>query len=263
MLTNLFQVLPGLIFPLLGTTIGASLVFLLRNRPKELLQRSLISLSAGVMVAACFWSLLSPSISLSSSLGTLSFLPALVGFWLGIGLMFVIDNVIPHLHIKSNSLEGPSAKLERSTLIFFSVAIHNFPEGMAIGVVYSGLVEGVNGITPMVALSLTIGIAIQNIPEGAIISFPLRLEGKTRSRAFYLSFLSGCVEPLGMLLTIFLSSFFVLILPYFLSFAAGAMMYVIVEDLIPEMSKGEHTNLTSIIFAFGFSIMMVLDVALG
>ncbi len=263
MFSELNQILPGLLIPLLGTTLGAASVFILCKRLGELLQRSLMALSAGVMVAASFWSLLEPSLSLSEHLGKLSFLPCLIGFWLGIGLMLIIDTIVPHLHMKAQKPEGPQSNLSKSSMLFLAVAIHNFPEGMAVGVIYSALISGSDGITSMTALSLAIGIAIQNIPEGAIISFPLRAEGKSRKSSFIYGFLSGCVEPLGAITTIVLASVFVPLLPYFLAFAAGAMIYVVVEELIPEMSQGNHTNLTTIIFAVGFSLMMVLDVALS
>ncbi len=256
-------ILPGLIIPLIGTTLGASFVLFLKKRPGDLLQRSLIALSAGVMMAASFWSLLQPALNLSDSLGSWSFLPALTGFWLGILFLLAMDNLIPHLHMKAEHPEGPRSHLSRAMMLFLAVAIHNLPEGMAVGVIYVGLESGSSGITAMAALSLAIGIAVQNIPEGAIISFPLRSAGYSRKKAFFMGFLSGCVEPLGMILTVLMAGFFIPLLPYFLAFAAGAMIYVTVEELIPEISQGEHSNLTTIVFALGFSIMMILDVALG
>ena len=199
----------------------------------------------------------------TSGMGKLSFIPAAIGFLIGIFFLLILDNIIPHLHIGSSEAEGPKSKLKRTTMLVLAVTLHNIPEGMAVGVIYAGLVSGNTLITKAGALSLSIGIAIQNFPEGAIISMPLRAEGEKKSKAFLDGVLSGIVEPIGGLLTLLLASLIVPALPYFLSFAAGAMLYVVVEELIPEMSEGKHSNIGTIFFALGFCVMMILDVALG
>ena len=227
------------------------------------MQRSLAGFAAGVMVAASIWSLLIPAIEQSESMGRLSFLPAFIGFWIGILFLLLLDHMIPHLHVGSEQTEGPKRNLSRTTMMVLAVTLHNIPEGMAVGVIYAGFLAGNTLITAAGALALSIGIAIQNFPEGAIISMPLRAEGESKSRAFWGGVLSGVVEPIGAVLTILAAQFVIPVLPYLLSFAAGAMLYVVVEELIPEMSQGEHSNIGTIFFAVGFSVMMVLDVALG
>ncbi len=215
------------------------------------------------MVAASIWSLLIPAIEQSESMGRLSFLPAFIGFWIGILFLLLLDHMIPHLHVGSEQTEGPKRNLSRTAMMVLAVTLHNIPEGMAVGVIYAGFLAGNTLITAAGALALSIGIAIQNFPEGAIISMPLRAEGESKSRAFWGGVLSGVVEPIGAVLTILAAQFVIPVLPYLLSFAAGAMLYVVVEELIPEMSQGEHSNIGTIFFAVGFSVMMVLDVALG
>lgn len=215
------------------------------------------------MVAASIWSLLIPAIEQSSGLGKLSFVPAAVGFWIGVFFLLLLDHMIPHLHQNSNKAEGPKSKLQRTTMLVLAVTLHNIPEGMAVGVVYAGYLTGHAQITIMGAMALSIGIAIQNFPEGAIISMPLRSEGMGKTKAFAGGVLSGIVEPIGAVLTILAAGLIVPALPYLLSFAAGAMLYVVVEELIPEMSVGEHSNIGTLFFAVGFSLMMILDVALG
>mgnify|MGYP000783912987 FL=1 len=215
------------------------------------------------MVAASIWSLLLPAIEQSSGLGKLSFVPAAVGFWIGVFFLLLLDHMIPHLHQNSNKAEGPKSKLQRTTMLVLAVTLHNIPEGMAVGVVYAGYLTGHAQITIMGAMALSIGIAIQNFPEGAIISMPLRSEGMGKTKAFAGGVLSGIVEPVGAVLTILAAGLIVPALPYLLSFAAGAMLYVVVEELIPEMSAGEHSNIGTIFFAVGFSLLMILDVALG
>lgn len=227
------------------------------------MQRSLAGFAAGVMVAASIWSLLIPAIEQSESMGRLSFLPAFIGFWIGILFLLLLDHMIPHLHVGSEQTEGPKRNLSRTAMMVLAVTLHNIPEGMAVGVIYAGFLAGNTLITAAGALALSIGIAIQNFPEGAIISMPLRAEGESKSRAFWGGVLSGVVEPIGAVLTILAAQFVIPVLPYLLSFAAGAMLYVVVEELIPEMSQGEHSNIGTIFFAVGFSVMMVLDVALG
>lgn len=227
------------------------------------MQRSLAGFAAGVMVAASIWSLLIPAIEQSESMGRLSFLPAFIGFWIGILFLLLLDHMIPHLHVGSEQTEGPKRNLSRTAMMVLAVTLHNIPEGMAVGVIYAGFLAGNTLITAAGALALSIGIAIQNFPEGAIISMPLRAEGESKSRAFWGGVLSGVVEPIGAVLTILAAQFIIPVLPYLLSFAAGAMLYVVVEELIPEMSQGEHSNIGTIFFAVGFSVMMVLDVALG
>ena len=228
-----------------------------------MVQRSLAGFAAGVMVAASIWSLLIPAIEQSESMGRLSFLLAFIGFWIGILFLLMLDHLIPHLHVGSEQTEGPKSNLSRTAMMVLAVTLHNIPEGMAVGVMYAGFLAGNTPITAAGALALSIGIAIQNFPEGAIISMPLRAEGESKNRAFWGGVLSGVVEPIGAVLTILAAQLVIPVLPYLLSFAAGAMLYVVVEELIPEMSQGEHSNIGTIFFAVGFSVMMVLDVALG
>ncbi|MBU5451603.1 ZIP family metal transporter [Pseudoflavonifractor sp. MSJ-30] len=253
----------GILIPFLGTTLGAGCVFFMKKSLGTLVQRSLAGFAAGVMVAASIWSLLIPAIEQSENMGKLSFLPAFTGFWVGVLFLLVLDHLIPHLHVGSNQTEGPKTKLGRTTMMVLAVTLHNIPEGMAVGVMYAGFVAGSPQITAASALALSIGIAIQNFPEGAIISMPLKAEGESKGRAFLGGVLSGVVEPIGAVLTILAASLVIPALPYLLSFAAGAMLYVVVEELIPEMSQGRHSNLGTVSFAAGFSVMMVLDVALG
>ena len=253
----------GILIPFLGTTLGAGCVFFMKKSLGDLVQRSLAGFAAGVMVAASIWSLLIPAIEQSENMGKLSFLPAFTGFWVGVLFLLVLDHLIPHLHVGSDQTEGPKTKLGRTTMMVLAVTLHNIPEGMAVGVMYAGFVAGSPQITAASALALSIGIAIQNFPEGAIISMPLKAEGESKGRAFLGGVLSGVVEPIGAVLTILAASLVIPALPYLLSFAAGAMLYVVVEELIPEMSQGRHSNLGTVFFAAGFSVMMVLDVALG
>ena len=257
------EIVLGILIPFLGTTLGAGCVFFMRKSLGDLVRRSLAGFAAGVMVAASIWSLLIPAIEQSENMGKLSFLPAFMGFWVGVLFLLVLDHLIPHLHVGSNQTEGPKTKLGRTTMMVLAVTLHNIPEGMAIGVMYAGFAAGSPQITAAIALALSIGIAIQNFPEGAIISMPLRSEGNKRGKSFALGVLSGAVEPVGAILAIALAGIVTPILPYLLSFAAGAMLYVVVEELIPEMSQGKHSNLGTIFFALGFSVMMTLDVALG
>ena len=226
-------------------------------------QRALTGFAAGVMVAASIWSLLSPAMEQSAALGRLAFLPAVIGFWLGVGFLLLLDVLVPHLHQGADTPEGPKSGFSRTTMLVLAVTLHNIPEGMAVGVVYAGYLTGSAQITAMGALALSLGIAIQNFPEGAIISMPLKTEGMSKGRAFLMGTLSGAVEPLGALFTIWAAGLVVPALPYLLSFAAGAMLYVVIEELIPEMSQGEHSNVGTICFALGFTLMMALDVALG
>ncbi|MDO5293895.1 MAG: ZIP family metal transporter [bacterium] len=257
------DVLRGILIPFLGTSLGAACVFFMKGTLNNKVQRSLTGFAAGVMVAASIWSLIIPAIEQSSSMGKWSFVPAAVGFWIGILFLLLLDHVIPHLHMNSDQAEGPRSQLQRTTMLVLAVTLHNIPEGMAVGVVYAGCLTNSSEITVMGALVLSIGIAIQNFPEGAIISMPLCSEGMKKSKAFVLGVLSGVVEPIGAILTILAATLVVPALPYLLSFAAGAMMYVVVEELIPEMSEGEHSDLGTIFFAVGFTLMMTLDVALG
>ena len=253
----------GLMIPFLGTSLGSACVFFMKKNLGVAVQRSLTGFAAGVMVAASVWSLLIPALDQSASMGKFSFIPAAVGFWIGIIFLLFLDHVIPHFHQNSIEPEGPKSKLQRTTMLVLAVTLHNIPEGMAVGVVYAGYLAGNTGITAMGALTLALGIAIQNFPEGAIISMPLRSEGMKKGKAFWMGVLSGAVEPAGAILTILAAGLIVPALPYFLSFAAGAMMYVVVEELIPEMSQGKHSNIGTIFFAVGFTVMMILDVALG
>lgn len=253
----------GLLIPFLGTSLGAGCVFFMKKSMSESLQKILTGFAAGVMVAASIWSLLIPAIEQSSGMGVWSFVPAAAGFWLGILFLLLLDEIIPHLHRYSEQAEGPKSNLQRTTMLVLAVTLHNIPEGMAVGVVYAGYLEGSATITAAGALALSLGIAIQNFPEGAIISMPIMAEGAAKKKAFIDGVLSGIVEPIAAVLTILLSSLVVPALPYLLSFAAGAMMYVVVEELIPEMSQGKHSNTGTVFFAVGFTLMMILDVALG
>ncbi|MGO5166115.1 MULTISPECIES: ZIP family metal transporter [unclassified Candidatus Paralachnospira] len=253
----------GILIPFLGTSFGAACVFFMRQALNKQIQRALTGFAAGVMVAASIWSLLIPAIEQSARLRTLAFLPAAAGFWLGILFLLLLDRLIPHLHLGSDQAEGPKSQLQRTTMMILAVTLHNIPEGMAVGVVYAGYLSGASQITAAGALALSLGIAIQNFPEGAIISMPLRAEGMKKGRAFFGGVLSGVVEPIGAVLTVLAAGLVVPALPYLLSFAAGAMLYVVVEELIPEMSEGKHSNIGTVFFAIGFSLMMVLDVALG
>ena len=257
------DVLLGLIIPFAGTALGSACVFLMKRELGALVQKALTGFASGVMVAASIWSLLIPAMEQTEDMGKLSFLPAFIGFWLGILFLLLLDSVIPHLHLNAEKAEGPKAKLRKSTMMVLAVTLHNIPEGMAVGVVYAGFLSGNTIITSGGALALAIGIAIQNFPEGAIISMPLRAAGRSKGKAFRDGVLSGAVEPLGALLTILAAGAFVPAMPYLLCFAAGAMLYVVVEEMIPEMSAGEHSNIGVVMFAAGFTLMMALDVALG
>ena len=253
----------GILIPFIGTSLGAAMVFVLKDKMSEKLQKGLTGFAAGVMVAASFWSLLVPALEQSSSLGKLSFLPAAIGFLVGVGFLLFLDEVTPHMHM-DNTEEGPKENhLSRSMKLILAVTLHNIPEGMAVGVVYAGWLNGNSSITYFGALALALGIAIQNFPEGAIVSMPLRAEKMPKWKTFMYGVLSGLVEPIASIITILFATQVVPLLPYFLSFAAGAMMYVVVEELIPEMSEGKHTNIGTVVFSLGFVTMMILDVALG
>ncbi|MBQ3669402.1 MAG: ZIP family metal transporter [Clostridia bacterium] len=256
------QVALGILLPFAGTSLGAAMVFVLRGRISNSLQRILTGFAAGVMVAASFWSLLEPALEGAEHMGKLSFLPAAIGFLVGIGFLLLLDKVTPHMHMDAQA-EGPKTSLKRTTKLILAVTLHNIPEGMAVGVVYAGWVSGDAGVSKAAALALALGIALQNFPEGAIVSMPLRAEGMPKHKTFWYGVLSGAVEPVAALLTIAAASAVVSVLPYLLAFAAGAMMYVVVEELIPEMSEGEHSNAGTVAFALGFVLMMILDVALG
>ena len=256
------QTIGGILLPFIGTSLGAAMVFFLRGAISKQLQRILTGFAAGVMVAASFWSLLQPSLEGSEHLGKLSFIPAAIGFLIGIGILLLLDNITPHIHM-DNAEEGPKSSLKRTTKLILAVTLHNIPEGMAVGVVYADLLSGNGLVSTAGAAALAIGIAIQNFPEGAIVSMPLRAEGMPKSKTFMYGVLSGVVEPIAAIITIFASSVVTSLLPYLLAFAAGAMFYVVVEELIPEMSEGEHSNWGTIAFSIGFVIMMVLDVAFG
>ena len=252
-----------LLIPFLGTVLGSACVFFMKNGMSDPLQRSLSGFATGVMTAASVWSLLIPALEQAENLGKWSFIPAAVGFWAGILFLLLLDRIIPHLHINEDKAEGPKSRLQKTTMLVLAVTLHNIPEGMAVGVVFAGFLSGNSGITAAGVLALSLGIAIQNFPEGAIISMPLRAEGVSKSGAFLRGALSGIVEPIGALITLAAAKLVLPALPYFLSFAAGAMLYVVVEELIPEMSAGEHSNIGTVFFAIGFCLMMILDVALG
>lgn len=257
------EVVKGLLIPFLGTSLGSACVFFMKKDLSRSLQRALTGFAAGVMVAASVWSLLIPSMEQSKGMGKWAFVPAASGFLIGVLFLLVLDHVIPHLHMNSEVAEGPRKDFARTSMMVLAVTLHNIPEGMAVGVVFAGLIHGDGVISSGGALALALGIAIQNFPEGAIISMPLHSEGKSRSGAFSLGVLSGVVEPIGAALTILFAGIVIPALPYMLSFAAGAMIYVVVEELIPEMSEGEHSDIGVIMLSIGFALMMVLDVALG
>ena len=258
-----WSVFYGILIPFLGTSFGAACVFFMKKEMGDRLQRMLTGFAAGVMVAASIWSLLIPAMEQVVDMGKLAFVPAVAGFWCGILFLLLLDHIIPHLHRNSQSAEGPKSQLKRTTMLVLAVTLHNIPEGMAVGVVYAGYLAGSTQISAAAAMALSLGIAIQNFPEGAIIYMPLRAEGTGKPKAFLGGVLSGIVEPIGAILTILAAGLIVPALPYLLSFAAGAMLYVVVEELIPEMSQGEHSDVGTIFFAVGFSVMMMLDVALG
>ncbi len=257
------QVIWGILTPFVGTALGASCALFVKNKLNVTLQRILTGFAAGVMVAASIWSLLIPAMEQASSMGQLAFVPAVVGFWLGILFLLTLDKVIPHMHQGSDEPEGPKSNFSKSTMLVLAVTLHNIPEGMAVGVVLAGWMSGSETITMAGALALALGIAIQNFPEGAIISMPLRAEGEGKRKSFLYGAASGVVEPIAAVLTICASDIVIPVLPYLLSFAAGAMIYVVVEELIPEMSSGHHSNLGTVFFALGFTVMLALDVALG
>lgn len=256
----------GLLIPFLGTTLGSAMVFFMKREMKDSLQRALLGFAAGVMIAASVWSLLIPAMNMSENLGRLAFLPALIGFALGVAFLFLLDKITPHLHAMAQNPEGPKSsvsKISRTMMLVFAVTLHNIPEGMAVGVVFASFLAGGSAISSADALALSLGIAIQNFPEGAIISMPLRSEGNRRAKAFFYGTLSGAVEPVAALITILLTSLILPFLPYLLAFASGAMVYVVIEELIPEATREEKTDICTLGFAFGFALMMVLDVALG
>lgn len=253
----------GLLIPLLGTMLGSAFVFLMKGEMSLRLQKTLLGFASGVMVAASVWSLLIPAMEMEANKGALSVLPAAVGFLLGIGFLFLIDELTPHLHIGTDKPEGMTSRLSKTAMLALAVTIHNLPEGMAVGVVFAGAENGMANISVTSAVAVSLGIAIQNIPEGAIISMPMRAAGNSRWKSFLIGSLSGAVEPVGAVAVLLLASLLMPVLPYMLAFAAGAMFYVVVEELIPEASNGQHSNLSTIGFAIGFVLMMVLDVVMG
>lgn len=257
------QVVYGLLIPFLGTTLGAGMVFFLKNNIKQSVEKLLLGFASGVMIAASIWSLLIPAIEMSEEQGKIGWLAPAVGFLLGMLFLLVLDSVIPHMHLDKEKPEGVKSKLKKTTMLVLAVTLHNIPEGMAVGVTFAGALLGNSGITMTGAMALAIGIAIQNFPEGAIISMPLKSEGVSKGKAFLYGAISGIVEPIAAIITILLTELVVPILPYLLSFAAGAMIYVVVEELIPESQMGEHSNIGTVGVALGFVIMMILDVALG
>lgn len=251
-----------LLIPFIGTSLGAATVFIMKNKVSPKIEKTLLGFASGVMIAASIWSLLIPSMEMAEEQGKIAWLPALIGFFAGVLFLLAIDSIVPHLHLNADKPEGVKSRLSKISMMLFAVTIHNIPEGMAIGVAYAGAASGNSGMTIAGAFALSIGIAIQNFPEGAIISLPLKGEGISKGKAFLLGILSGVVEPIGGLITILLASRIVPLLPYMLSFAAGAMFYVVVEELIPEAHSGDHSNLGTIGAALGFALMMMLDVAL-
>lgn len=258
------NVLIGILIPLLGTSLGAATVFVMKKEIGELTNKALLGFASGVMIAAAIWSLIIPAMNMSEGMGKLAFIPAAVGVLTGISFMLLLDKIIPHLHLDNDTPEGmKNDKLRKTTMLVLAVVLHNIPEGMAVGIVFAGVLNNGMPMTMAGAFALAIGIAIQNFPEGAIISMPLRSEGMSKGKSFLNGFLSGVVEPIGAILTIIFSAALTPIMPYLLSFAAGAMLYVVVEELIPESATGSHSNIGTIGFALGFVVMMILDVALG
>ena len=257
------DILTGILIPFVGTTAGSACVFFLRGELKPGVQKAFLGFASGVMVAASVWSLLIPAMEMSEGHGKLAFLPAVCGFILGMAFLLFLDMVVPHLHMDTDQPEGAKSNWQKSTMLVLAVTLHNIPEGMAVGVAFAGMMAKSQSITLAGAMALSLGIAIQNFPEGAIISMPLRAEGESKGKAFLGGVLSGVVEPIGAVLTIIAAQLIIPALPYLLSFAAGAMLYVVVEELIPEMSQGEHSDIGTVFFAVGFSLMMILDVALG
>ena len=258
-----YILMAGLLIPLAGTMLGASFVFFMKKEMTNTLQKTLLGFASGVMVAASVWSLLIPAIEMEAESGRWSVMPAAIGFLLGMGFLLLLDDLTPHLHLGANTPEGPRSKLSRTAMLSLAVTLHNLPEGMAVGVVLAGAMEQEASITLAGAIAVSLGIAIQNIPEGAIISMPMRAEGNSRWRSFAIGSLSGVVEPIGGMAVVLLASLIMPVLPYMLAFAAGAMLYVVVEELIPESSTGTHSNMSTIGFAIGFVLMMILDVVLG
>lgn len=258
-----YEILFSILIPFLGTILGASCVFFMKGPMKSNTQKAFSGFAAGVMISAAIWSLIIPSFEASSDMKKLSFIPVVVGLWIGFLFLMVLDKVIPHVHIDSNETEGIKCNLKKSTMTALAVALHNLPEGMAVGVVLASFQVNPNSMPITMAIALAIGIAIQNFPEGAIISMPLASCGMKKRKTFLLGMLSGIVEPIGAVITLLLASFIAPALPYLLSFAAGAMIYVVVEELIPEMSEGKHSHIGTIFFAIGFSVMMILDILLG
>ncbi|MBO4597866.1 MAG: ZIP family metal transporter [Bacteroidaceae bacterium] len=255
--------LVGLLIPLLGTMLGAAFVFLMKDEMSLRLQKTLLGFASGVMVAASVWSLLIPSMDMVADSGRWSVVPAAIGFLLGIGFLLLIDELTPHLHIGTDKPEGVRSHLSKTVMLALAVTIHNLPEGMAVGVVFGGAESGISNISLASAVAVSLGIAIQNVPEGAIISMPMRAAGNSKWKSFLIGSLSGVVEPVGAVAVLLLVSLLMPVLPYMLAFAAGAMIYVVVEELIPEASSGKHSNLSTIGFAIGFVLMMILDVVLG
>lgn len=253
----------GILIPFFGTVLGSSMVFLMKNKINNKVEKLLLGFASGVMIAASVWSLIIPAINMTEEQGKIAWIPAAIGFLLGMTFLLVLDSVIPHMHLNDEKPEGVKSKLKKSTMLILAVTLHNIPEGMAVGVLFAGALTGNSGITIAGAVALAIGIAIQNFPEGAIISMPLKSEGMSKTKAFGYGSLSGIVEPIAAIITILLTNIVVPILPYLLSFAAGAMIYVVVEELIPESQAGKHSNIGTIGVAIGFVIMMILDVALG
>jgi len=259
----MIDIIIGILIPFIGTTLGAACVFLLKDQIRPKIQKALLGFASGVMVAASVWSLIIPAIDMSSSMKRLAFIPACTGLALGMAFLLIMDRIIPHLHMGSDEPEGIKANLKKTTMLVFAVTLHNIPEGMAVGVAFAGFASGDKAISFAGAIALSIGIAIQNFPEGAIISLPLKADGNGKFKAFLYGTLSGIVEPIAAFITVAFANVLTPILPYVLSFAAGAMLYVVVEELIPEASEGEHSNIGTIGFGIGFIVMMVLDVALG
>lgn len=257
------QLALGLLIPFAGTTFGSAMVFCMRKMMDKKLEKMLLGFASGVMIAASVWSLLIPAIDMAQEQQRIAWVPATVGFLGGMAFLLTLDSLIPHLHLESSQPEGVEADLKKTTMLVLAVTLHNIPEGMSVGVTFAGALLGNTGITMAGAFTLAVGIAIQNFPEGAIISMPLRGEGMSRLRAFVYGSLSGVVEPVAAAVTIMLAKHIVVALPYLLAFAAGAMIYVVVEELVPESQAGEHSNIGTIGVAAGFVIMMILDVALG
>lgn len=261
---DIMNIVIGILIPFIGTSLGAACVYAMKKEISKKVNKILLGFASGVMIAASIWSLIIPSINMSSGMGKLAFIPAAIGIFLGVMFLFSLDKIIPHMHVDSNKTEGIKRyNISKTTKLIFSVVLHNIPEGMAVGITYAAVINDGSAVNFTAAIALSLGIAIQNFPEGAIISMPLKSEGLGKNKSFIYGALSGIVEPIAAAITILFSSFITPFMPYLLSFAAGAMIFVVVEELIPEAAVDNASDISAIAFSLGFIIMMILDVALS